>query len=138
MSFKEKYLKYKKKYIELKKQGGSANGPVQDNNGNFCPICFESMINNASSHMERIHILNCGHMFHKNCILDWKCNGNNQINGVAQPDINTNTCPLCRTEITNITCDDFLFTRNDNNEYTQPDRSEEHEKRRERLNKPVR
>jgi hypothetical protein len=130
MSYKDKYLKYKKKYIELKNKGGSSNQ-------NMCPICFESMINDNPSHMERTHTLNCGHMFHKNCILDWKCNGNNEINGEAQPDMNTNTCPLCRTEITNITCDDFLFTQPNNDEYTPPDRSEENEKRRERLNKPV-
>lgn len=45
----------------------------------FCVICYDSGENYTT--------LSCGHYFHDKCIQEWF--------------IHSNTCPLCRTIITN-------------------------------------
>ena len=51
-----------------------------DNNQSSCSICFEKFVDN-----DDISILDCKHIFHNKCIVEWGC---------FKP-----SCPLCRKEI---------------------------------------
>ena len=61
-------------YSKLNSEDESENSPEE------CSICFEEITNN------NLKTLNCGHIFHKNCIDSWL-----KINPI---------CPYCR-EYTN-------------------------------------
>jgi Ring finger domain len=60
-----------------------------------CPICFEPIVHDNGE----LHILDCLHTFHRECIIKW----------INLPRINNpmiyqlNTCPLCRTPVQQIT-----------------------------------
>lgn len=43
-----------------------------------CPICFELIQNDG------MHVLSCGHKFHRSCMLSWYAE--------------SNVCPICRNE----------------------------------------
>ena len=86
-----KYLKYKKKYLELKTQiggcYGSPNRNFEDHNFNDndnvcktknCSICLETLDNDLVK-------TTCGHIYHNNCLIDWYKK--------------KQTCPLCNEEL---------------------------------------
>ncbi len=91
----DKYLKYKNKYSQLKKQLGGqvypvinvGSHPVRDDelkeskNYNECSICYNELKENLSK-------LQCGHIFHISCIDEWRKR--------------YDTCPNCRKTIKNI------------------------------------
>jgi len=56
----------------------------------FCSICFENICNPTSGALQRIKVvsaLECGHVFHRHCILTWFT-----TTGVA----NAGRCPICQ------------------------------------------
>jgi hypothetical protein len=64
LNFKNKYLKYKLKYNELKKQlGGFNNLPFDDN---YCSICLSNININ-----DPVLLTSCDHLFHRDCLNRW-------------------------------------------------------------------
>ena len=99
MNYTGKYLKYKKKYLELKTQSGGCYGvPHQEltvhefsdkeskctDETNICLICHEQLT------IPRMAKLVCGHIFHLEC-----------IRRVAEGPQTGRKCPLCRALIDN-------------------------------------
>ena len=85
MDYKNKYLKYKYKYLLLKKGGGL-------NNNDECYICGEQM--DADIDNDNFLELECGHVFHYQCVF-------NNID-IAQQNKTKFMCPACRAPIINI------------------------------------
>ena len=77
-----KYLKLRSRYIQCYSSSGirasyySANNKSNITNHKECSICLQILS------IKPYHSLNCGHIFHEECIATWK-------------DTN-NICPLCR------------------------------------------
>jgi hypothetical protein len=101
MDYKLKYLKYKKKYIDLKmKQKGGiiwnrTQGNFQNELDDTCAFCLEKIYddNTSFSNLGTYIRFDCGHVYHYACIARWcvpKWN-NNQ----------TCSCPRCRHEQSN-------------------------------------
>ena len=73
-----------------------------------CSICLENYTD--KDYKNNIYILECGHKFHKNCIIDWitECMINNVmtyirgVDGITYPVIETKNikynCPYCRKQ----------------------------------------
>lgn len=94
MSYLNKYIKYKHKYIQLKAQLGGSFGSIPSTNeshdftpkdlaciGEECVICKLGILSTE----EQLLKLACGHIFHEECILEW---------------VNTHqTCAVCRREV---------------------------------------
>ncbi len=78
MSYQEKYIKYKTKYIQLKKQLGSGV-----NNNDVCPICLEPLEAPLNTPLY-CETLCCHHIYHTECM-----NAVPYINGIR-------SCPQCR------------------------------------------
>jgi len=75
MSFHDKYLKYKQKYLELK--GGSSQSDI-------CAICMNPMFGSGRPILHT----RCNHYFHSDCITRWCVSRNPPCR-----------CPLCNSEI---------------------------------------
>ena len=103
-NYLEKYLKYKNKYLELKKNqiGGIWNrGPLvyrehyrradefieEDNSQRECPICGLELEN--IENLNPIKLFPCGHTFHDECINRLILESENQI------------CPICQRTFIN-------------------------------------
>ena len=87
MTFEKKYLKYKKKYLDLCKtaQKLSIGGGV--NNNDDCPVCVEPM--NAKVGDINFRELDCGHVIHYQCLFDL-------IDRSSCGHKTLNECPVCR------------------------------------------
>ncbi|XVF49117.1 hypothetical protein PTKIN_Ptkin03bG0242600 [Pterospermum kingtungense] len=59
--------------------------PVVNPETGRCSICMESFGKSEEAASSRQ--VSCGHVYHHNCITDWLLSGN------------SNSCPLCRREI---------------------------------------
>jgi len=83
MEYTKKYLKYKQKYLLLKKGGGL-------NNNDRCAFCYEQMENINENKVE----LNCGHVYHYHCVFDYL-----EFISIEQPYYK---CPTCNAKINTI------------------------------------
>ena len=93
MSYQNKYLKYKQKYLDLKKQiGGSepniatAGGGGPDNKSSICGFCTD-IIN--CTDLKNI-ILECGCCVHLDCLCDFL---DNILHGIGLKRITHLPCP---------------------------------------------
>jgi hypothetical protein len=91
MSYKEKYLKYKNKYLELKKQIGGSVINEYENDNPTCPICLENYNNDLNKPVALHNLVsetNINGLEHYVCLV---CFNSGRIN----------ICPGCRIPISN-------------------------------------
>ena len=68
-------------------------GAEEEEEGGVCPICmFEFGDDDSNEDTEYIVSTNCGHKFHRECLLDWH-------KRICRKDTRHFTCPMCRTSI---------------------------------------
>ena len=73
---------------EDKKKVSSNFSPIPIPHQTSCSICrldFE--------HGEKLRVLPCKHLFHKNCVDQWL------LGSRSAPDMHTNCCPLCKADV---------------------------------------
>jgi hypothetical protein len=85
--------KHKQK-LDIKHVDEDVDEDVVEDKPGDCPICLCDIIHpNCSRTL-------CGHFFHETCLNTWKNTGNT-------------TCPLCRTPLMQITCEEVIMSRDE-------------------------